>query len=249
MSSSVAIVTGAGSGIGRAVASALLSNGYQVALAGRRVDKLKQTVEETGAGERALVVVTDVADPAAVAALFAATVKRFGRLDLLFNNAGTAAHSAPVEDLTDCQWRETVDTNLTGAFWCLREAFRVMKAQAPQGGRIINTGSVSAHAPRPHTIAYAATKHALTGLTRAAALDGRRYGIAVGQIDLGNVIKDGETERLRRRLQPDGTMLEEVLMDQAKVAQAVLSMAELPLDMNVLFQTLMPTSMPFVGRG
>lgn len=245
----VAIVTGASSGIGRATALALLGDGYCVTLAGRRTEALHEAVAESASGERAMAIATDVSDSASVAELFSATVQRFGRLDLLVNNAGTAAHTRPIEDLTDAQWRETIDTNLTGAFWCLREAFRVMKAQTPQGGRIINTGSISAHAPRPHTIAYTASKHGLSGLTRTAALDGRRYGIAVGQIDLGNVIKDGETERRRARLQPAGEMLEEVLMDQQVVAQAILSMARLSLDANVLFQTLMPTTMPFVGRG
>ena len=249
MSNRVAIVTGASSGIGRAVALALLRDGYCVTLAGRRAEALHEAVAESASGERAMAIATDVSDSASVAALFSGTVQRFGRLDLLVNNAGTAAHTTPIEDLTDAQWRETIDTNLTGAFWCLREAFRVMKAQTPQGGRIINTGSISAYAPRPHTIAYTSSKHGLSGLTRTAALDGRRYGIAVGQIDLGNVIKDGETERRRARLQPAGEMLEEVLMDQQVVAQAIINIARLSLDTNVLFQTLMPTTMPFVGRG
>jgi NAD(P)-dependent dehydrogenase (short-subunit alcohol dehydrogenase family) len=246
----VAIVTGAGSGIGRAAALALLREGYAVALAGRRPDALAQTAAQAGpAGPRALVVPTDVTDSASVRVLFEQTNAAFGRLDLLFNNAGTGAPAVPLEDLTDEQWRRVVDVNLTGAFLCTREAFRLMKGQTPRGGRIINNGSISAHAPRPFSAPYTATKHAITGLTRSTALDGRKYDIACGQIDIGNA----DTEMAARMKvgvpQADGSVAAEPTMDVEHVARAVLYMASLPLDANVLFLTVMATKMPFVGRG
>lgn len=246
----VAIVTGAGSGIGRATALALLGEGYSVVLAGRRREALEQTAVEAGpAGTRAIVAPTDVTDPASVEALFDATRSAFGRLDLLFNNAGTGAPAVPLEDLTVEQWRHVVDVNLTGAFLCTQAAFRLMKTQDPRGGRIINNGSISASVPRPHSAPYTATKHAITGLTRSTALDGRRYDIACGQIDIGNA----ETELTARMkagvLQASGETAIEPTMDVEHVARAVLSMARLPLDANVLFLTIMATKMPFVGRG
>jgi NAD(P)-dependent dehydrogenase (short-subunit alcohol dehydrogenase family) len=243
----VAVVTGAGSGIGRATALALLREGYAVALAGRRREALDQTA--AAAPGRALVVPTDVADPAAVRALFDATVSAFGRVDLLFNNAGTGAPPVPLEDLTVEQWRGVVDACLTGAFLCTREAFRVMKAQTPRGGRIINNGSISAHAPRPHSAPYTAAKHAVTGLTKSTALDGRRYDIACGQIDIGNAATE-MTERMAAGVpQADGSVAVEPRMDVDHVARAVVHMASLPHDANVLFMTVMATKMPFVGRG
>ncbi|WOP16450.1 SDR family oxidoreductase [Ottowia sp. SB7-C50] len=244
-----AIVTGAGTGIGRAAALALLADGWQVALAGRRAEPLQQVAAESGAGARALAVPTDVADPAAVQALFDRVVASFGRVDLLFNNAGLGARAAPLEELTAEQWRAVVDVNLNGMFWCIQAAFRVMKGQSPQGGRIINNGSISAHAPRPHSIAYTATKHAVTGLTKAASLDGRAYDIAVGQIDIGNAATDMTTRMAAGILQPNGQLMEEPRMDVALVGQSVLYMANLPLSANVLFHTVMATRMPFVGRG
>ncbi|QTD46407.1 SDR family oxidoreductase [Ottowia testudinis] len=244
-----AIVTGAGSGVGRAAALALLADGWQVVLAGRRADALRQTADHSGAGARALAVPSDVTDPGAVQGLFDAAVRRFGRVDLLFNNAGIFAPPLPLEDLTPEQWRGVVDVNLNGMFWCLQAAFRVMKAQSPQGGRIINNGSISAHAPRPHSIAYTATKHAVTGLTKAAALDGRAHDIAVGQIDIGNAATDMTARMATGVLQANGQLMEEALMDVAQVGQSVLYMANLPLSANVLFHTVMATKMPFVGRG
>ena len=245
-----AIVTGAGSGIGRATALALLREGYSVALAGRRLEPLERTVAEAGpAAGRALAVAADVGDPASVRALFEKTKETFGRLDLLFNNAGLGAPPVPLEDLTDEQWRRVVDVNLTGAFFCIREAFRLMKSQAPQGGRIINNGSISAHAPRPNSAPYTATKHAITGLTRSAALDGRKYGIACGQIDIGNAATEMTARMKNGVLQADGETAVEPTMDVEHVARAVLYMAGLPLDANVLFMTVMATNMPFVGRG
>jgi len=244
-----AIVTGAGSGIGRAAAIALLKEGDSVALAGRRVEALTETAEASGAGPRALVVPTDVTNPESVAELFQKTLRAFGRLDVLFNNAGVGSPPVPIEDFAIEKWRRIVDTNLTGAFLCLREAFRTMKAQNPRGGRIINNGSISAHAPRLHSAPYTATKHAITGLTKSAALDGRDLDIAVGQIDIGNAetpmtakIKDGV-------LQSDGSINVEPTIDVEHVARAVVYMAGLPLDANVLFMTVMATKMPFVGRG
>jgi NAD(P)-dependent dehydrogenase (short-subunit alcohol dehydrogenase family) len=246
----VAIVTGAGSGIGRATALALLREGYAVALAGRRPDALAETAAKAGpAAGRALAVPADVTDPASVRALFETTREAFGRLDLLFNNAGTGAPAVPLEDLTDEQWRRVVDVNLTGAFLCTREAFRLMKAQSPHGGRIINNGSISAHAPRPNSAPYTATKHAITGLTKSTALDGRKYDITCGQIDIGNA--DTElTARMKDGVpQADGRIATEPTMDVEHVARAVVYMASLPLDANVLFLTVMATKMPFVGRG
>ena len=250
MTDKIALVTGAGSGIGRAVALAFLANGYRVALAGRRVDALQATIKLAGAdGARAIAVPTDVGDPAAVHALFAKVKETFGRLDVLFNNAGTGAPPIPLEDLTYSQWQAVVDANLTGAFLCLQQAFKLMKSQSPRGGRIINNGSISAHAPRPHSAPYTATKHGITGLTKAAALDGRAYDIAVGQIDIGNAATD-MTERMTQGvLQANGQLAPEPRMDLKHVADAVLYMASLPLDTNVLFMTVMATKMPFVGRG
>ena len=246
----IAVVTGAGTGIGRAVALALLGEGYRVALAGRRRDKLEQAVAEAGAAAaRALAVPTDVGDPQAVRALFARTQEAFGRLDLLFNNAGLGAPAVPLEDLSYEQWRAVVDVNLTGAFLCTQEAFRIMKSQDPRGGRIINNGSISAHAPRPNSAPYTATKHAITGLTKCASLDGRKYDIACGQIDIGNAGTDLTARMARGVPQANGTVAVEPLMDVRHVAEAVLTMARLPLDANVQFMTIMATKMPFVGRG
>jgi NAD(P)-dependent dehydrogenase (short-subunit alcohol dehydrogenase family) len=246
VSGRTAIVTGAGSGIGRAVALALLGDGYQVALAGRRREPLEETAR-LGAG--GLVVPTDVTDPAQVTALFAATRQAFGRLDVLFNNAGISAPPVLLEDLTYEQWKAVVDVNLTGMFLCTQAAFRLMKDQSPQGGRIINNGSISAQTPRPNSAPYTATKHAVTGLTKAAALDGRKYDIACGQIDIGNAATD-LTEKMKRGVpQANGTTSVEPRMDVAHVARAVLYMANLPLDANVLSMTVMATKMPLVGRG
>lgn len=248
VSPTVAIVTGAGSGIGRAVALALVGEGYAVALAGRRTDALTETATRAGV-DRVLAIPTDVTDPTAVRELFDRTVAAFGRVDLVFNNAGTGAPPVPIDELDLDHWRRIVDVNLTGVFLCLREAFRVMKAQTPRGGRIINNGSISAYAPRPNSAPYTATKHAVTGLTKAAALDGRRFDIACGQIDIGNA----ETEMTARMKsgvpQPDGSVAVEPTMDVECVARAVVMMAGLPLDANVLTMTVMATKMPFVGRG
>jgi NAD(P)-dependent dehydrogenase (short-subunit alcohol dehydrogenase family) len=246
----VAIVTGAGSGIGKAVTVTLLKNGYAVALAGRRVEPLQQIVEEAGpAGARALAVPTDVSDPASVRALFGTTKDRFGRLDVLFNNAGVNAPGIPLEDLTVEQWRRVVDINLTGSFLCTQEAFRLMKEQSPRGGRIINNGSISAHVPRPNSAPYTATKHAITGLTRSTSLDGRKYDIACSQIDIGNALTEMAARMAKGVPQANGAMAVEPLMDVQNVADAVLFMAGLPLDANVQFMTIMATKMPFVGRG
>ena len=246
----IAIVTGAGSGIGRAVAIGLLEDGYAVVLAGRRVERLNQTVQEAGAfGARALRVPTDVRDPVAVQALFAAARDRFGRLDLLFNNAGVALRGALLEDVTIDEWRSIVDVNVTGAFLCTQQAFRLMKNQQPQGGRIINNGSISAHAPRPHSAPYTATKHAITGLTKSTALDGRRYNIACGQIDIGNAATEMTATMESGVPQANGTTAAEPRLDVAHVVRAVLYMAGLPLDANVQFMTVMATKMPFIGRG
>ncbi len=244
----VAIVTGAGTGIGRATALTLAADGYSVALAGRRAEPLQATADQIGAPERVLVVPTDVTKEDSVAALFAQTVERFGHLDLLFNNAGTAA-TAPLDQLTLAQWQGVVDVNLTGMFLCLREAFRVMKAQTPQGGRIINNGSISAHTPRPQSVAYTATKHGVMGLTKTAALDGRAFNIAVGQIDIGNAGTEMTTRMAAGILQANGSVMAEPLMDVNLVGESVLYMASLPLSANVLFHTVMATHMPFVGRG
>ncbi len=246
----VAIVTGAGSGIGRQVALALLGEGYSVALAGRRAAPLEETVTEAGAaGSRALAVATDVSDPASVRALFATTKEAFGRLDLLFNNAGINAPGIPLEDLSYEQWTAVVAINLTGAFLCTQEAFKLMKDQDPRGGRIINNGSISAHAPRPNSAPYTATKHAITGLTKSTALDGRKYDIACGQIDIGNAATE-MTARMKEGVpQADGSVAVEPTMDAADVGRAVAFMASLPLDSNVQFLTVMATKMPFIGRG
>jgi NAD(P)-dependent dehydrogenase (short-subunit alcohol dehydrogenase family) len=244
-STKVALITGAGTGIGKAVALALLKDGYSVTLAGRRRAPLEQVVAEAGAaGSRALVVPADVSDPASVRNLFARTHEAFGRLDVLFNNAGI-----PLEDLSYEQWKTVVDINLTGAFLCTQEAFKLMKAQQPQGGRIINNGSISAHAPRPNSAPYTATKHAMTGLTKATALDGRKYNIACGQIDIGNAATELTARMAHGVPQANGQIAAEPLMDVAHVANAVLYMANLPLDANVQFMTIMATKMPFIGRG
>jgi NAD(P)-dependent dehydrogenase (short-subunit alcohol dehydrogenase family) len=246
----VAIVTGAGSGIGRAVSLALLDAGWSVALAGRRAELLEETASLAGeAAGRALPHPTNVADPASVAALFEATKARFGRLDLLFNNAGTGAPPVPLEDLSVEQWKRAVDINLTGAFLCTQAAFRLMKEQDPPGGRIINSGSISAHAPRPRSVAYTATKHAITGLTRSTSLDGRAYGIACGQIDIGNAATEMTQRMSQGVMQANGAIAPEPVMDVSAVADAVLYMAGLPLEANVQFMTVMATQMPFIGRG
>jgi NAD(P)-dependent dehydrogenase (short-subunit alcohol dehydrogenase family) len=245
----VAIVTGAGTGIGKASTLALLNEGYRVTLAGRRRELLEKTATESGAGERALVVPTDVADPDSVRVLFAKTHEAFGRLDVLFNNAGRGAPGVPLEDLTYEQWKRVVDVNLTGMFLCTQEAFRIMKSQDPRGGRIINNGSISAHTPRPNSAPYTATKHAVTGLTKATALDGRRYDIACSQIDVGNARTDLAARMAKGVPQADGTVAAEPLMDVEHVGRVVAHVAGLPLDVNVLFMTIMATKMPFVGRG
>ena len=248
-SSKVAIVTGAGTGIGRAAALALLKDGYRVVLAGRRPGPLAEVLTLGGAGENGLAVPTDVSDPESVRALFDTAVAQFGRVDVLFNNAGVGAPAIPLEDLTLAQWKYVVDINLTGMFLCLQQAFRVMKSQAPRGGRIINKGSISATTPRPNSIAYTATKHAVKGLTKTASLDGRKYDIAVGQIDIGNAA----TEMVQRMTvgieQANGEIAVEPTMDVNIVGQSVLYMANLPLEANVLFHTVMATKMPFAGRG
>lgn len=248
--SKVAIVTGAGSGVGRSVSLAFLGAGYRVVLAGRREDALRETLSlATDAQDRAIVQVTDVCDPLSIEALFAACVERFGRLDVLFNNAGIGAPAVPIETLPIETWRQVVDTNLTGSFLCTRAAVRQMKAQDPQGGRIINNGSISAYAPRPNSIAYTSTKHAITGLTRSTALDGRKFNIACGQIDIGNAETPMAARMAKGVPQANGEIAAEPLMDVAHVGESVLHMAELPLQSNVLFMTVMATSMPFVGRG
>jgi len=245
-----ALITGAGSGIGRAVALAFLHAGWQVALAGRRAEALEETMELAGEhAVRAIAFRTDVTQPESVRALFDAIVERCGRLDLLFNNAGANAPGTPLEDLPFEQWQQVVDVNLTGTFLCLQQAFRVMKAQTPRGGRIINNGSISAHAPRPNSAPYTASKHAVTGLTKAAALDGRKYDIAVGQIDIGNALTPMAARMPQGVPQADGRMAPEPVMDVQVVADAVLHMAGLPLDANILSMTVMATKMPFVGRG
>jgi NAD(P)-dependent dehydrogenase (short-subunit alcohol dehydrogenase family) len=250
MNQKVALITGAGSGIGRAVAIGFLQAGYTVALAGRRPEALQETVALSAVDRaRALVVPTDVSRPDAVRALFDRVVAEAGRLDVLFNNAGSGAPPIPLDELSPAQWQTVVDVNLTGVFLCLQQAFRVMKAQSPRGGRIINNGSISAHAPRPNSAPYTATKHAVTGLTKSASLDGRAFDIAVGQIDIGNAATP-MTERMPQGvLQPYGQIAAEPVMDVRVVADAVLHMAALPLDANVLFMTVMATKMPFIGRG
>jgi NAD(P)-dependent dehydrogenase (short-subunit alcohol dehydrogenase family) len=245
----VAIVTGAGSGIGKAAALALLKEGYSVALAGRRADMLEKAVAESGAGSRAIAVVTDVANPGSVAALFAKTKASFGRLDLLFNNAGIGAPAVGLEDLSFEKWKAVVDTNLTGVFLCTQEAIRIMKSQTPMGGRIINNGSISAHAPRPNSAPYTATKHAVTGLTKSTSLDGRKYDIVCSQIDIGNARTELAARMASGIIQANGEVAIEPLMEVQNVASAVVYMASLPLDANVQFMTIMATKMPFIGRG
>jgi NAD(P)-dependent dehydrogenase (short-subunit alcohol dehydrogenase family) len=244
----IAIVTGAGTGIGRAVALGLAREGYGVALAGRRREKLDETAAAAGSG-RMLVLPTDVGDPAAVRALFDRTEAAFGRIDLLFNNAGVSAPGVPLEDLTPAQWQTVVSANLTGPFLCTQQAFRIMKDQTPRGGRIINNGSISAYAPRPNSAPYTATKHAITGLTKSTSLDGRKYDIACGQIDIGNAATE-MTERMTAGVpQANGTMAAEPRLDLQHVVNAVIYMASLPLDANVQFMTVMATKMPLIGRG
>jgi NAD(P)-dependent dehydrogenase (short-subunit alcohol dehydrogenase family) len=246
----VAIVTGAGSGIGRAVTRGLLEAGYRVALAGRRDQALNETLVDTSATSRdALVVPTDVTDPEGVRALFARTRDEWERVDLLFNNAGTFGASAPLDEIALSQWQAVIDTNLTGSFLCAQEAFRAMKAQTPQGGRIINNGSISAQVPRPHAAAYTATKHAITGLTKTISLEGRAFSIACGQIDIGNAATDLAASIGQGALQANGSVLAEPMMDVRHAADAVLYMAGLPLDANVQFLTVMATNMPLIGRG
>jgi NAD(P)-dependent dehydrogenase (short-subunit alcohol dehydrogenase family) len=243
----VAIITGAGSGIGRAVALEMASAGFSLALAGRRVAELEKTADMAGGGNLH-VVSTDVRQPDSVRALFASTREKFGRLDVLFNNAGVNTVT-PFEELTYEQWCEVVNVNLSGSFLCAQEAFRMMKAQTPQGGRIINNGSLSAYVPRPHSAPYTATKHAITGLTRSLSLDGRPYNIACGQIDIGNAGKEMTGKPGSPSLQPDGEMLVEARMDAKHIGEAVVYMASLPLDANVQFMTVMATNMPYIGRG
>ncbi|MGR7994240.1 SDR family oxidoreductase [Xanthobacter sp. ZOL 2024] len=244
----IAVVTGAGSGIGQAVAVALAGAGYGVAIAGRRAEALSETAAAMNS-DHTLVVPTDVTQPEQVKALFEAVRDKFGRLDLLFNNAGTGAPAVPLDELCFGAWKSVVDTNLTGPFLCTQEAFRLMKAQTPRGGRIINNGSISATAPRPFSAPYTATKHAITGLTKATSLDGRAYDIACGQIDIGNADTDMAARMKAGILQADGSTKVEPVMDVAHVASAVLYMASLPLDANVQFMTVMATKMPFIGRG
>jgi NAD(P)-dependent dehydrogenase (short-subunit alcohol dehydrogenase family) len=250
MSTKIAIVTGAGSGIGKASAIALLKAGYAVALAGRRADALQETMKQAGAdGARALAVPTDVTSPDSVQALFGKVKEKWGRLDLLFNNAGQNAPGIPLEDLSFEQWKAVVDVNLTGMFLCIQEAFRVMKGQTPRGGRIINNGSISAHAPRPNSTPYTATKHAVTGLTKCASLDGRKYDIACGQIDIGNALTEMAARMAKGVPQANGEIAIEAVMDVQHVANAIVHMASLPPEANVQFMTVMATKMPFVGRG
>jgi len=245
----VALVTGASSGIGKACAQALVADGWRVVFAGRRIDALRRAIDENGAAERALAIACDVGDAQSVAALFDAIRARCGRLDLLFNNAGVFVPGGPLEDLSFAHWQASLDTNLTGSFLCMQHAFRLMKAQQPKGGRIINNGSISAHAPRPGSVAYTATKHAVTGLTRSGALDGRAHDIAVGQIDIGNVASEMTAAMAAGVPQADGSVRPEPRMQMKAVTDALLTMANLPLDANVLFMTVMATKMPFVGRG
>jgi NAD(P)-dependent dehydrogenase (short-subunit alcohol dehydrogenase family) len=248
--SKIAIITGAGTGIGRAVTIELLRDSYAVALAGRRREPLEEVASAAAEfASRTLVIPTDVADPAAVSALFAKTKETFGRLDLLFNNAGVGAPPIPLEDLSFDQWKKVVDINLTGAFLCTQEAFRIMKAQTPRGGRIINNGSISAHSPRPNSAPYTSTKHAMTGLTKSTSLDGRKYDIACGQIDIGNAETPLTAAMKRGVPQPNGQTMVEPTFDPVHVAKAVLYMASLPLDANVQFMTIMATKMPLIGRG
>ncbi len=246
----VAVVTGAGSGIGRAIALALLQTNYCVVMAGRRMEALLEVVVESGANaDRAIAISTDVSNPESVRALFSKTKEAFGRLDLLFNNAGVSAPKVLLEELTLEQWKAVLDTNLTGAFLCTQEAFKLMKNQFPIGGRIINNGSISAHSPRPNSAPYTASKHAISGLTKSTSLDGRKYGIACGQIDIGNATTDMALKMAKGVPQANGEIAVEPLMDVSHVASAVVYMDSLPLDANVQFMTVMATKMPFIGRG
>ena len=246
----VAVVTGGGTGVGRAAALALAGEGFAVVVSGRRPEPLKEVASEIGStGGRAIVAPTDVTDPESIRALFTRAVEVFGRLDLLFNNAGMGAPAIPLEDLSVEQWRAVVDTNLTGSFLCTQEAFRIMKSQSPRGGRIINNGSISAHTPRPFSSPYTSTKHAITGLTKSTALDGRAYDIACGQIDIGNAETDMTARMARGVPQPDGSTMIEPTMAVENVGRAIAYMATLPPDANALFLTVMATKMPFVGRG
>ena len=249
ISPKTAIVTGAGSGVGKAAALALLADGYNVVLAGRRYEPLQEVITESGAGSRALAVSTDVSKVESVQALFASAVKAFGRVDVLFNNAGVGNPPGSFEDWTLEQWQNVVDINLTGMFLCIQQAFKTMKAQTPRGGRIINNGSISSTTPRPNSIAYTATKHGVRGMTKTAALDGRKYDIAVGQIDIGNAATEMAARMATGILQANGNIAIEPLMDVNVVGQSVVYMASLPLNANVLFHTVMATNMPFVGRG
>ena len=245
----IAMVTGAGSGVGRQTAIALLQEGYTVVLVGRRLEPLQETEAQAGAGVQALAVSADVSDPASVEQLFAKTKEAFGRLDVLFNNAGVNAPGIPVDELSFEQWKKVVDINLTGSFLCAQAAFRMMKNQQPRGGRIINNGSISAHTPRPFSAPYTSTKHAITGLTKSISLDGRQYDIACGQIDIGNAATEMTARMSGGVPQANGEKAIEPTMDSKHVARAVVHMASLPLDANVLFMTVMATKMPFVGRG
>jgi NAD(P)-dependent dehydrogenase (short-subunit alcohol dehydrogenase family) len=248
--SKVAVVTGAGSGVGRATSLALLTEGYSVVLAGRRMEGLEETLAQAGEkASRGLVVQADVSKEKAVSFLFQKIADTFGRLDLLFNNAGIGAPPVPLEELAFDQWQRVIDINLTGAFLCTQAAFRLMKQQNPRGGRIINNGSISAYVPRPNSAPYTASKHAITGLTKSTALDGRKYDIACGQIDIGNAGTEMTARMKDGALQPSGELVQEPTMDVANVARAVVYMAGLPLDANVLFMTVMATKMPYVGRG
>lgn len=246
----IALVTGAGSGIGRGCATALLNSGWQVIFTGRRADALQSAIGDAGdVGQHGVAMPCDVSNEVAVAELFASIHERFGRLDLLFNNAGISISPSSPDELSAANWRAAVDVNLNGAFFCLSEAFKLMRAQSPQGGRIINNGSISAHAPRPGSIAYTSTKHAITGLTKSAALDGRAFGIAVGQIDIGNVASDMTEKMVKGVPQADGSIKPEPRMDLSAVTDTFMAMASLPLTANVLFATVMATNMPYVGRG
>jgi NAD(P)-dependent dehydrogenase (short-subunit alcohol dehydrogenase family) len=245
----VALVTGAGSGIGKSAALALLKDGYHVALVGRRRELLEKTAADSGAKDRALALPADVTQIEHVRTVFAKTKDTWGRLDVLFNNAGMGAPAVPMEELPIEKWREVVELNLTAMFMCIQEAIRIMKAQEPRGGRIINNGSISAHAPRPMSVAYTATKHAVTGLTKCVSLDGRKHDIACGQIDIGNAMTDLAARMAKGVPQADGSIKPEPLMDVEQVGRAVLHMANLPLDVNVQFMTIMASKMPFVGRG
>lgn len=249
MSSKIAIITGAGSGIGRSVALALLKDGFKVSIAGRRKEALEETAKLASDQSNVLIVPSDVSQPSSVMDLFTATTDEFGRVDVLFNNAGINTADVLFEDLSFDQWKAVVDVNLNGAFLCTREAFRVMKEQNPMGGRIINNGSISAYVPRPNSAPYTATKHAITGLTRSTALDGRKYNIACGQIDIGNAATGLATKMTQGVPQADGSTAPEPTMNVSNVADAVIYMANLPLEANVLFMTVMATNMPYVGRG